>query len=170
MALLKRLIAGAALVLVLGTGTRAATVDVGEGVPDVTLRDWHGGRAAISERRGRVVLIDFWASWCAMCRTALPALDAIARRHPSVDVLAVSIDGDRGAAERFLAERLPDTAMTLLHDPDGDVFARFGASGMPALYLIDAEGVVRLVESGYVPDRLADVERELERLLSGEKR
>lgn len=168
MALLKRLATAAALVAVLGaTVARAGTVGAGDVVPAFTLPDWHGRPAAIAARRGHIVLLDFWASWCTTCRLALPGLDALARRHPDVEVIAVSIDASRAAADRFLAERLPATVMTLLHDPGGDVFARFGPGGMPALYLIDRDGVVRLAEAGYAPPKLADVERQLERLPAG---
>jgi thiol-disulfide isomerase/thioredoxin len=169
-ALLKRLAAAALITVACATGVRAASVRAGDPVPAFTLPDWHGRPAAIHTRRGHVVLIDFWASWCATCRTALPGLDALARRHPALDVIAVSIDAERAAADRFLAERVPDTVMTLLHDADGDLFARFGASGMPALYLIDRDGTVRLAEAGYAPDRLAGVEEAAVKLLGADDR
>jgi hypothetical protein len=81
-------------------------------------------------------------------------------------VVAIGIDQDPATADRFLAERLPPPAMTVVRDPDGKLLARFGASGMPALYLLDRDGVVRLVETGYDPDRLEQVETEVEKLLT----
>jgi hypothetical protein len=83
-----------------------------------------------------------------------------------VRVVAIGIDKDTEKADRFLAERVPHPAMTMVRDPDGALLARFGASGMPALYLLDRQGVVRLIEGGYDPDRLEHVEEEIEKLLA----
>lgn len=145
----------------------AGQVGVEERAPAFTLEDWQGRPVSLDSLRGKVVCLDFWASWCATCMQALPALDAIARRHQSAGlaVLAINIDEDRSKADRFLAARLPDPSVTLLRDPGGRLFARYGADGMPALYLIDAAGVVRLAESGYSPDRLELVEWTLVELL-----
>jgi thiol-disulfide isomerase/thioredoxin len=145
----------------------AGRLGVGDVVPDVALQDWNGRPVALADFRGRPVCLDFWASWCVPCRTALPALDAIARRHPDVVVLAVGIDRDRTAADRYLADRLPNPAVTLLHDPGGALLGRLGAGGMPALYLIDQDGKVRRAESGYDPDHLPAIERMLEDLIEG---
>lgn len=160
MAFLKKLLAVFAL---------AGGVGVGDRPPDFALRDWHDRSVALADLRGKVVCLDFWASWCAPCKAALPALDAIARRHADAGliVLAIDIDTDRAAAERFVAERLPDTAMTLLRDPGGDLFKRFGASGMPALYVLDRDGTVRAAESGYRIGTLDEIDGLLEQLLSG---
>jgi thiol-disulfide isomerase/thioredoxin len=146
----------------------AGGVGVGDRAPDFTLPDWQDRPVALADFRGRVVCLDFWASWCAPCKAALPALDALARRHADAGlaVLAVDIDTDRAAAERFVAERLPDSAMTLLRDPGGDLMKRFGASGMPALYVLDRDGAVRAVESGYALGKLDEIEELLGRLLA----
>ena len=167
MALLRAL-----LIVALGAATaHAHGVRVGDPVPALSLPDDAGHAVAIGGRRGKVTCIDFWASWCAHCRTALPALDAIARRHAAegLDVLAVGIDQDPGAAARFLAATLPERAITVLYDRDGAARARFALSGMPSLWVVDAEGTVRFAAEGYDPATLPDIEREIERLLTGER-
>ncbi|HJQ85202.1 MAG TPA: TlpA disulfide reductase family protein [Candidatus Binatia bacterium] len=148
----------------------AGAVSVGAPAPAVTLVDAERRPLPLETLRGKVVCLDFWATWCAVCKTALPGLDAIARRHAGrgLEVVAVGIDGDPALAERVLRERLPDAALRAAYDPSGSVFSTFRARGMPALYLIDRAGVVRLVESGYEPGRLDAVEREIERLLDGD--
>jgi thiol-disulfide isomerase/thioredoxin len=159
-AFLRKLLAALAL---------AGSVGVGDRAPDFTLSDWQDRPVALADFRGKVVVLDFWASWCAPCKAALPALDAIARRHAAAGlaVLAIDIDTDRRAGERFIAERVPESAMTLLRDPGGDLLARFGASGMPALYVLDREGTVRAVESGYDVGKLDEIERLLTQLVVG---
>ena len=138
---------------------RAAQVRVGDVAPAVSLTDWQGQPRQLAEWRGSVVVLDFWASWCPVCRQALPALDALARRYAgSLRVLAVNVDHGGAGAEHFLAEALPTPAMTLLRDSEGTTMARFGAQGMPALYLIDREGTVRLVETGYEADAMTAIE------------
>jgi thiol-disulfide isomerase/thioredoxin len=153
--------------LLAGAGpSRAARV--GEDAPGFSLPDRAGRRVGLADLRGRVVCLDFWASWCASCRTALPALDAIARRHQAagLEVVAVDIDAEPAAGDRFLAERLTAPAMTVLRDPEGRVLRDFDARAMPALYLIDHRGTVRAVEVGYDPRHLDAVERRITDLLA----
>lgn len=144
-----------------------AAVGRGGTLPRVTLPDWDGRPLHLGGQRGKVVVVDFWATWCSTCTRALPALDVIARRHAGrgLVVLAINIDADRAEADRFLAERLPDPALTLLHDPQGEVMSRFGAAGMPALFITDRTGRVVLAEAGYSPARIESVERLIEGLL-----
>jgi len=140
----------------------------GDSAPGFALEDWNGRPVALADLRGRVVVVDFWASWCVPCREALPRLDALARRHPAsaLSVLAVSIDRERAGAERFLAEHLPERSLTVLHDPEGGVLARYGASGLPAIYVVDESGVLRHEASGYEPAHLEEIETLVDSLLA----
>jgi thiol-disulfide isomerase/thioredoxin len=129
----------------------AATQGIGQPMPDIVVSDMRNGREIrLSDLRGKVVLLDIWASWCAPCKEEMPVLDEIARRlRPSgVEVLAVSIDEDKESAERFLRDR-KSWALTLAHDPQGRVPERLQPPKMPTSYVIDARGVLRYVNSGY---------------------
>jgi thiol-disulfide isomerase/thioredoxin len=139
----------------------AGSVGVGDRLPGLALQGWDGKAIVLSGLAGKTVVVDFWASWCVTCRLALPALDRLARQQPAdkVVVLAVNIDRDRSAADAWLAERLPDRAVTLATDPEGTALARFGAAGMPAVYVAGPDGVVRFAESGYAPERVEAVGR-----------
>jgi thiol-disulfide isomerase/thioredoxin len=151
-----------------GAPAQAAGAGVGAPAPAFTLPDWQGRSRALAEFRGKLVVVDFWASWCTPCATALPALDTLARHYAPGDVvvLAVDIDTAREQAERFLAERIPQPAIVLLRDPGGKILARYGAEGMPALYLLDRDGVVRRVEAGYAPERITSVAASIDALLA----
>ncbi|MEO6026196.1 MAG: TlpA disulfide reductase family protein, partial [Candidatus Binatia bacterium] len=96
------------------------------------------------------------------------ALAALGTRYADrgVEVVTVVIDGSRAKAERFLDEVVPARSMTVVFDPTADLLARFGASGMPALYVIDQRGIVRLVETGYDADRVTALTRVLDGLLA----
>jgi cytochrome c biogenesis protein CcmG, thiol:disulfide interchange protein DsbE len=156
----------AALAVLASVAVALATVDAGDPLPALRLMDWRGQPLALADLRGRVLCVELWATWCEPCREALPALDALARRHPGVAVVAVNVDADRTRAERFLAERLPAPALTLAADPDGALAARLGAPGMPTLWVVDRAGTVRLVASGWTPERRAQVDALVERLVA----
>ena len=158
----------ALLALALAATVRADTVRVGDQAPAFSLATRDGATVASSELRGRVVCLDFWATWCATCKAALPALDALARRPGFEDVrfLAVNVDRDGELADKWLAQNLPGAKLTVLRDDGGSLLARFGAAGMPALYVIDREGVVRHVEAGYETAALKQVESALDALVA----
>ena len=142
---------------------QAATVRTGDTVPEFTLPDRGGTPVSIAAMRGKVVCIEFWASWCPACRAMLPVLDQVARRlgGDDVAVLAIDIDENRATAERFLAERLPAPALRVVYDPGGTVMARFGTSSMPAIYVIDRRGAVRLIADENTPDLAGTIERQV---------
>jgi len=157
------------LLLIAGAiAAHAATVRTGDTVPDVTLPGRAGTPVSLAAMRGKVVCIEFWASWCPACRAMLPVLDQVARRlgGDDVAVVAIDIDDDRAAADRFLAERLPDPAVRVLYDTGGKVMARFGASSMPAIYVIDRRGVVRLIADENTPDLAGTIERQVRALVA----
>jgi thiol-disulfide isomerase/thioredoxin len=108
-----------------------------------------GAPVSLAAARGKVVVLDFWASWCAPCRTALPLLDGLRREFPpdSFTVLAVNVDREPEAARRFLA-RLP-VGYPSATDPEGRIPASFGLETMPTSYLIDRQGVIRYVHRGF---------------------
>jgi hypothetical protein len=93
---------------------------------------------------------------------------ALARRPGFEDVrfLAVKVDRDGALADKWLAQNLPGAKLTVLRDGEGSVLSRFGAAGMPALYVLDREGVVRHVEAGYETAALRQVETVLDSLVA----
>jgi thiol-disulfide isomerase/thioredoxin len=148
----------------------AGATGVGKRAPDFTLPDREGRSIALADHRGRVVVVDFWASWCVPCAPMLPALDALARKfHGDVRVLAIDIDQSRDKAAEFLREDLPEPspAMTILEDRAAAVLARYGAEGMPAAFVIDADGIVRFTDVGFSPERMADLEAVVRALVPG---
>jgi thiol-disulfide isomerase/thioredoxin len=151
------------MMMLLGASSvTARSLAVGDPIPDFAVVDWQGAPRRLTEWRGSAVVVEFWATWCGVCRGGLTALDALARRHQGrLQVLAVNIDQNAAAADRFVAEHVPDPAMVMLRDPGGAMMAEFGASGMPVLYLFGRDGTIRFIESGYSAEGLAAFEARL---------
>jgi cytochrome c biogenesis protein CcmG/thiol:disulfide interchange protein DsbE len=117
--------------------------------PDVTLHTGDGKAVQLGAYKGKVVLVDFWASWCAPCKTSFPALDLLFHEYQprGLEVLAVNVDEHRRDAETFLGHH-PHRLMVLF-DPDGVSPAAFGVKGMPSSFLIDKLGTIRFTHMGY---------------------
>ena len=115
--------------------------------------------------RGRVVVLEFWATWCGACRALLPTLNAWHERLQTRGGLVVSVTTDpvskaaRDAAELGLV-------YPVLADPDGSTAQAYQAFALPTLFVIDRTGVVRDVSVGYDPRRIAELEATVARLLS----
>jgi peroxiredoxin len=165
---MRSIVFAALVALLLGSHAVSAAIDTGDAAPAFTLPDASGRSVALADFRGRIVVLDFTASWCVVCRTALPALAALGTRYADrgVVVLTVDIDAAKADGDRFLAEVVPNHRMTVLYDPAASVLARFGAEGMPALYVIDRAGLVQLRATGDTKDREPAIATVLDRLLA----
>jgi len=115
---------------------------------------------------GKVVLVDFWASWCGPCLESFPWMQQMSTRYgPSgLVVVAVNVDHDRPLAERFL--RSQRSTFDIVFDPRGAVAESFRVEGMPSSYYIDRHGKVRFTHVGFHSGDAADFEREIALLLS----
>jgi thiol-disulfide isomerase/thioredoxin len=154
-----------------GAATRTATPSsygeggslVGQPALDVEFSALHGSQAlALRSLRGKVVLLDVWASWCLPCQEELPLLDEMAARlaGKDVEIVGLSVDDDPADAERFL-ERQSSWTLLLAYDPGQKIVGRFRTLSMPTSYVIDRQGVVRHVNAGYGPGDAQKLEAQL---------
>jgi thiol-disulfide isomerase/thioredoxin len=161
--------AGVAASLALGAvllfASAARAVGVGERAPEFALPGIDGRIHALAELRGRVVYVDFWASWCAPCRRSFPWMNGMHRRYAArgLSIVAINVDRERSAAERFLERTPADFPIAL--DPKGESPAAFGVRGMPSAYLIDGSGTVVRVEEGFRDERTPALEAQIRTLL-----
>jgi cytochrome c biogenesis protein CcmG/thiol:disulfide interchange protein DsbE len=116
--------------------------------------------------RGRVVYLDFWASWCAPCRQSFPWMEEMRKAHQAdgLTVIAVNVDHDRADADRFLKQLHP--GFDVRFDPEGTLAQRFKVSGMPASLIIDRHGAVRFTHVGFWPAQGAVAAQEIRELLT----
>jgi thiol-disulfide isomerase/thioredoxin len=120
----------------------------------------------LSELRGRVLVIDFWASWCVACRLAIPTLNDWHDRYGVRGLTVVGITTD--SAELALEASVElGIGYAVAADLDGLTSRAYRASAIPTLFVVDKQGTVRDVMVGYSSDRLAEVEKTLEGLISG---
>ena len=112
---------------------------VGEVAPAFTIHDGQQ-TISLSQYRGQVVLLNFWASWCPPCIEELPSLLALHNKMPQLVILGVSIDADRQAYRNFLIENRID--FPTIRDPSQNVQHRYGTVQIPESYLIDRSGHV----------------------------
>lgn len=144
-----RLATSSALCVVLlagmGCGDVPKAAAIGAVAPDYSAQQLDGTPVSLDSRRGKVVLLNIWATWCKPCRQEIPALETLHQRHrdDGLEIIGVSID-QPGMADRIqsFAEEL-GASYTLWHDPDDRISTTFLAIGVPASYLIDREGVLR---------------------------
>lgn len=126
--------------------------------PDFTANRVDGGTFQLSSLRGRVVVLDIWAAWCDGCEKELPVLDALASRLEPVGaaVVSVSIDEDPADALRLLRAR--SWKMTTLYDPSGRVGDAYVPPKMPAVFVIDRDGMIRDARYSLHPDDIVALE------------
>ena len=119
-------------------------VKPGEPAPNFRLRDMNGRIVALSDLRGKVVLLNFWATWCGPCRVEMPAMERLYRAYDRKDfeILAVSTDAQGVAVTRPFQQENKLT-FPILHDADFRVGLSYGARTLPMTFMVDREGTVR---------------------------
>jgi cytochrome c biogenesis protein CcmG/thiol:disulfide interchange protein DsbE len=120
--------------------------------------------------RGKVVYVDFWASWCAPCKQSFPWLDSLVRTYGASNlvVIGVNVDKNRDQAERFLNETPAD--FPIVYDPKGQLATVYKVAGMPSGVLIDRTGHVRFQHSGFSEKQKVLYEAQLQTLLAEKTR
>ena len=123
----------------------------GQVAPDFALKSSTGENLRLSEYRGDVVMINFWATWCGPCRQEMPLLDELYNRYERVgfNLLGVNIDDDSGRAVQ-MAEEL-GINFPVLFDARKEVSELYKVEAMPVTVLVDREGTIRYVHHGYKP-------------------
>jgi thiol-disulfide isomerase/thioredoxin len=120
---------------------------------------------ALSGLRGRVAVIDFWATWCGPCRMIAPKLSALQARYGAQGLTVVGITTDSAEKAALFAERV-DMHYGVVVDSEGETSRAYGVSSLPTLFVVDRRGVVRSVEIGYDPSEDARLDQMIRTLLA----
>jgi len=141
----------ALLVCVFAASSIASSGLEGQPAPDFALKSSSGANLRLSEYRGDVVMINFWATWCGPCRQEMPLLDELYTRYQRVgfNLLGVNIDDDSGRAMKMIGEL--GVTFPVLFDARKEVSKLYQVEAMPVTVLVDREGRVRHIHHGYKP-------------------
>ncbi|MBI5236166.1 MAG: TlpA family protein disulfide reductase [Deltaproteobacteria bacterium] len=131
----------AAVMLIYGKKSYEPIV-AGSTVIDFTLPDMNGGQVNLKDYRGKVVFLNFWATWCKPCEEELPSMQQLHQtlNGQPFEMLAVSIDSDTEPVKKFISAY--GLTFTVLHDRNGKMKDRYKTTGVPETFIIDQNGVV----------------------------
>lgn len=144
----------------------AAQAEVLEGpAPDFTLKSRSGENIKLSELRGDVVMINFWASWCAPCRQEMPLLEEMSKKYSDLGftLLGVNVEEDSSQADKLLRE-VP-VSFPILFDNKNDVTKLYEVVAMPSTVMVDRDGNMRYLHRGYLPGYEAEYVKQIKELV-----
>lgn len=138
---------------------------VGNRAADFTLKTFAGKEVKLSDFRGQVVLLDFWASWCAPCREEMPFLDILQQKYgrQGLKVLIVNIDNEPKNALEFLEKH--SIRLVPIWDQRKKVVSAYDVQTMPTTLLIDQKGWIRYIHHGFTADKFPLYKQQVEKLL-----
>jgi thiol-disulfide isomerase/thioredoxin len=120
----------------------------------------------LEKLKGKVVYLDFWASWCDPCRKSFPWMNDMYSRYDNnkFTIIAVNLDASKEDASKFL-QKVPAN-FEIAYDPDGKVASQYNLKAMPSSYLIDKNGTLALVHKGYREGDTAKIENKIQKLIN----
>jgi len=130
-----------------------------------TLKSRSGKNIKLSELRGQVVMLNFWASWCGPCRKEMPLLEKISKKYKRLGftLLGVNVEENSSAAKKYLRE--VKVSFPILFDRTNKTSKLYNVSAMPTTILIDRNGNKRFLHKGYKPGYENDYKKQIKKLL-----
>ncbi len=164
MPLLSRLPRVAGMLLTVISLSLISQVSAATPAPDFALK--HAQLPAkLSDLKGQVIYLDFWASWCKPCRQSFPWMNQMQQTYADkgLQVLTINLDTESELAQQFLAQ-IPAN-FPIVYDPEGNIAEQYALVGMPSSYLIDADGIIRYRHKGFFTQQTPRYEQEIQQLL-----
>ena len=145
---------------------------LGKAAPDFSFVGADGKPIDLKSLAGKIVVMDFWATWCGPCRISLPLLERVYQKYkdnPKIQFLAVSVDAPQ-VDDQEVQKKLEELKVTvpLARDPEKHAGRRFNVQGIPAMFVLGPDHVIQSSETGYKPTLEAELSHTLDRLLAGE--
>lgn len=146
--------------------TCAGAADIGSPPPDC---NWHlldGTTVSLSQLRGKVVYVDFWASWCGPCVLSFPFMNSLVRDYQGRGLQVVGVDMDERAedARKFVADHA--AAFAIAEAPNEKCATDFRVHDMPSTYFVDRQGTLRVVHRGFRTGDEAELRRAIDAMLN----
>ena len=155
---------GLAALLALVAGT-ASALDKGARSPELGAKDLTGKPVTLSTLAGKVVIVDFWATWCAPCKEEMPVLERLYQKYRGrgLVIVGVSVDEEGGNVAPFIKKM--KVSFPIVHDQGHKIADRFKPPKMPSSYVIDRKGIVRYIHEGFHAKDAAALDAEINALL-----
>ena len=139
-------------------------VQIGQAAPAFKLADLSGQQVSLDQYKGKVVMLDFWATWCGPCRMTMPLMESIQKEYAdSLVLLAVNLQEPRDVVRDYV--RAQNLHSRILLDEEGSVGTAYGIDSIPTQILIDKQGVIRLIQPGYGPGTASKLRKQIEKLV-----
>ena len=132
------------------TPARAADILPGQPAPEFTLKSLKDKNLSLKELRGQVVMINFWATWCAPCRQEIPALNTLYEKYRDAGFVLLGVNVDSESVNAIQMVSKLKATYPILFDTDKRASVLYQVSAMPTTILIDRDGKVRYIQKGYV--------------------
>ncbi len=124
------------------------------------------GKIELKQLRGKVVYVDFWASWCAPCRKSFPWMNKMQSKYEAqgLKIIGVSLDSEKSVTSKFLKKN--PALFTIAYDPEGKVADNYNVQVMPTSYLIGRKGEILMTHKGFRSKQKDELEAEIKKALS----
>lgn len=141
--------------------------EIGKTAPQFQATTFDGTKIQLSEFQGKVVLIDFWASWCGPCRQEMPFLNELHQKYRKTpfEIIAINIDDKIENAKKFIDRLSEPVHLTIVEDSKQQIPPLYDIKGMPTSILIDKEGVIRFWHTGFKESNKEDYISEIDGLI-----
>lgn len=145
----------------------AAALQPNAAAPDFQTQQFTepAGSFKLAQLRGKVVYVDFWASWCAPCRVSFPALDSLGKKYAAQGFVVIGVNQDESPKDRDTFRKRVPVSFALVEDADHKIAKAFDVKAMPSGYVVDRKGVVRFVHHGFDAGTPGKLEAEINQLL-----
>jgi len=125
------------------------TIEIGQPAPQFTLQDLDGREVSLNQYKDKIVILDFWATWCAPCRMTMPMLDRLQEQYSGkLVLLAVNLNEPKNMVREYVLRE--SLSSRVLLNEDGSVGSQYGVIGIPMQVLIDQDGTVQYLMTGIV--------------------
>mgnify|MGYP003575154916 FL=1 len=153
-------------VMTLLVASLAYAATVSGPAPNFTLQSNAGGQVSLASLKGKVVMVNFWATWCVPCRQEMPHLEALYEKYNSLgfELLAVNVEKNNAEGARKWLQETPVT-FPVLFDPENQVTKLYKVQTMPSTVIIGRDGTMRFMHNGYKPGYENDYQTQVRALL-----